>query len=124
VNGALVRRSGAAALLTIGIVGQASSHAHLRSAVPPADSTVTASPSELDLRFSDEIDLAFTGVMVSGPSGKPVATGPARSGTPDASSLTVPISGKLTAGAYVVDWHALSADGHKTQGRYVFSVQP
>ena len=30
----------------------------------------------------------------------------------------------LEAGAYAVVWHALARDGHKTDGRYNFTVRP
>ncbi|AYG61221.1 hypothetical protein CCGE525_00435 [Rhizobium jaguaris] len=38
--------------------------------------------------------------------------------------LMVPISGTIGAGTYTVEWHALSADGHKTTGSYTFTVKP
>jgi methionine-rich copper-binding protein CopC len=28
----------------------------------------------------------------------------------------------LVAGKYTVQWHAMSADGHETDGRYTFTV--
>jgi methionine-rich copper-binding protein CopC len=36
----------------------------------------------------------------------------------------VPLSETLAPGAYTVEWHALSADGHKTNGAFTFTVKP
>ncbi len=101
---------------------QASAHARLVSAVPAAGSTVAASPSELDLTFSEAMNLKFTGVKVTGPGGAAVATGAAA--TKGKVTLVVPIGGNLAPGTYTVEWHALSADGHKTGGTYKFSLKP
>jgi methionine-rich copper-binding protein CopC len=86
--------------------------------------TVTASPSELDLKFSEGVNLAFTGVEVKGPGKKAVATGKAALRAGDDTTLVVPLSGTLAAGTYTVAWHALSTDGHKTQGSYRFTIKP
>jgi methionine-rich copper-binding protein CopC len=124
VNGTLARQLGVAATLAVGLVGQAWPHAHLRTTAPPADSTIRVAPTELDLQFSEGLELAFTGVTLTASTGASVATGPARLGGSDASMLIVPVIGALAPGGYAVEWHAVSADGHKTQGRYVFSVKP
>jgi copper resistance protein C len=124
VRGTLARRLGVAAALAVGLVGQAWSHAHLLTAVPSGDSTVTKSPAELDLRFSEGLELAFTGLTLTASGGAAVATGPARLSRSDATLLIVPLVGDLAPGRYLVEWHALSADGHKTRGSYAFSVTP
>ena len=38
-------------------------------------------------------------------------------------TLIVPVSTKLDKGQYEVYWTALSVDGHKTQGKYTFTVK-
>lgn len=124
MKAALARRIAVATALMAGLVGQAWAHAHLRESVPAADASVQTSPTELDLRFSEGLELAFTGLTLTAAGDKPIPTGPARLDPSDAALLVVPVVGALAAGAYTVDWHALSADGHKTQGRYVFSVKP
>ena len=124
MTAALVQRLGVAAALASGLVGQAWAHAHLRSASPVTDSIVEVSPAELDLHFSEGLELAFTGLTLSSTRAGTIATGPARLAASDPSMLVVPLLGPLGAGIYTVEWHALSADGHKTQGHYVFSVKP
>jgi methionine-rich copper-binding protein CopC len=113
------------ALIAIGVVapaGPALAHAHLRSAVPAVKSTVTAAPSELDLVFSEGLELKFSGVQLSGSDGKAVPTGEPRLGGAGDTALVVPIATPLPAGTYTVKWRALSQDGHKTDGSYTFTV--
>jgi methionine-rich copper-binding protein CopC len=97
-------------------------HAHLVKATPAAGSTVAAVPTTLVLGFSEGVQLAFTGVAVTGPDKAAVTTG-----TPTVSSdgkeLTVPLTAPLAAGTYAVAWHALAADGHKSTGTYAFTVK-
>ncbi len=38
--------------------------------------------------------------------------------------LAVPVSVPLGSGTYIVEWHVLSTDGHKTNGSYTFTVKP
>ncbi len=113
----------AAAALSIAFAGQAMAHAHLKSAVPAADSTVKAAPSELDLTFSEGLNLKFSGIKITGPGKMAVKTGEASLMDKDA-TLMVPVTDKLAPGKYTVEWHALSTDGHKTNGIYSFTVAP
>ena len=80
------------------------------------------SPSKLDLRFTEGLNLAFTGVSVEGPDSAAVATGQASLETGDDRTLVVPVEKPLGPGKYTVSWHALSRDGHKTSGTYSFTV--
>ena len=115
---------GLAVAVTLGLTGQALAHAELKSATPPVKGTVTTSPSELDLEFTEGLNLAFSGVAVKGPGKKTVATGKAALQAGDDTKLMVPIQGTLAPGTYTVAWHALSTDGHKTRGTYTFTVKP
>jgi methionine-rich copper-binding protein CopC len=117
------RTTAITAIISVGLAGHALAHAHLKSAVPPADDAVSKSPTELDLKFSEGLDLKFSGVTVSGSDKAPVATGDAKLGTGDDTRLIVPVSVNLEPGVYTVDWHVLSNDGHKTKGSYTFTVK-
>jgi methionine-rich copper-binding protein CopC len=112
-----------AAATSIAFAGQAFAHAHLKSAAPAADSTVKQAPSELDLTFSEGLNLKFSGVKVTGPGKAAMKTGEGMLMNGD-TTLMVPVTDKLSAGKYTVEWHALSADGHKTNGTYSFTVAP
>jgi copper resistance protein C len=110
--------------VALGLAGQAFAHAELESATPPVNGTVMASPSELDLKFSEGVNLAFTGVEVNSPGKETVPTGKAALRAGDDTTLIVPLAGTLAPGTYTVAWHALSTDGHKTDGIYRFTVKP
>ncbi|AGB74255.1 MULTISPECIES: copper homeostasis periplasmic binding protein CopC [Rhizobium] len=113
----------AATAISIALAGQAMAHAHLKSAVPAADGTVKSAPSELDLTFSESLNVKFSGVKITGPDKATAKTGEAmlmNSGT----TLMVPVADKLAPGKYTVEWHVLSTDGHKTNGSYSFTIAP
>jgi methionine-rich copper-binding protein CopC len=110
-----------AAIVGLALTGQTLAHAHLLSAAPPVNGAVATSPTELDLKFSEDLYLKFSGVRLTGPGKAPVQAGEATRMGGDA-TLMVPLSGMLAPGVYTVDWHALSADGHKAVGSYTFTV--
>ncbi len=118
------RIAGVALLASIGLAGQAFAHAHLKSATPGENATVMVAPAELDLKFSEGLNLKFSGVTVTGPDKAAVSTGEAKLGAGDDTLLIVPVSATLSPGVYTVDWHALSTDGHKTNGSYSFTIKP
>lgn len=112
-----------AAIAGLALTSQAFAHAHLKSSVPADKAVVKTSPTELDLTFSEELNLKFTGIKVTGPGNKAVKTDDAML-MDGGKALMVSVSDTLAAGTYTVEWHALSADGHKTKGKYTFTVKP
>lgn len=111
-----------ALILVAAFAGQALAHAHLKAEAPAAGTSVAA-PGTLTLHFTEGLNLHFSGIAVTGPDHKAVALGKASLAPKDAATLIVPVSGSLAPGSYTVAWHALSADGHKTQGSYHFTVK-
>ncbi|HHH9558902.1 TPA: copper homeostasis periplasmic binding protein CopC [Pseudomonas aeruginosa] len=103
--------------------GQAFAHAHLKGEVPAADSSVAA-PKELRLTFSEGVEAKFTKVSVNGPDGKQVEVTSIASAPGDDKVLVVTLGGTLAAGEYQVQWHAVSVDTHKSDGKYAFKVTP
>ena len=120
----MLRSTFFAGVLGLTMSGQAIAHAHMGSATPAVDGTVAASPAELELKFSEALELKFSGVKVTGPGNAAIATGAASLAKGDDNTLVVPVSATLAAGTYTVDWHVLSKDGHKTLGSYTFTVKP
>lgn len=113
-------------LMAVGLANQAFAHAHLVNALPAENASVSA-PETLRLKFSEGLELAFTGLALSGATGPTmatVATGAPALAAGDDTTLVVAVKQPLAAGAYTVAWHALSKDGHKTQGSYRFTVKP
>lgn len=110
------------ALASIALAGQAFAHAHLQSSTP-ADKAAVVSPGEIDLTFTEELNLKFSGVTLTGPDKGEVKLGDGMLEEGD-KVLMVPVSDKLAPGSYTVDWHVLSTDGHKTSGTFTFTVNP
>ncbi|TCU14834.1 copper homeostasis periplasmic binding protein CopC [Rhizobium sullae] len=108
-------------LLGLTFSGQALAHARLVQATPEADSTVARPPTEIRLRFSEPIEARFSGIDLSGPDGAKITTGETAVQDND---MVAPVSGSLSPGVYQVDWHVLSADGHKLKSNFTFEVRP
>ncbi|ELY4093902.1 CopC domain-containing protein YobA [Cronobacter sakazakii] len=98
-------------------------HAHLKAQQPAANATVDASPEALTLTFSEGIEPAFSGVTLTGPNGKKMATSAVKRAPNDDKQLVAPLVAPLASGEYQVQWHVVSVDGHKTKGSYRFSVK-
>jgi methionine-rich copper-binding protein CopC len=114
------------ALITTALLGSllaASSvwaHAHLKGQTPAADSTVSA-PLELRLEFSEGVEVTFTKVTIT-KDGVAVPLKSLATEGSDKKILIVTPAAPLTAGAYKVEWHAVSVDTHKSEGAYGFKV--
>lgn len=103
--------------------GEAGAHAWLDYAVPAVGSTVQAPPSEVRLRFTQELEPAFSSVRVTDPSGRQVDKGDARVDAGDRTLLRVSVP-PLSPGSYKVNWRVLSIDTHVTEGDFTFRVAP
>jgi methionine-rich copper-binding protein CopC len=119
-----MRLAGCAALILGAPAGEALAHAELVSTTPAENSTVATAPTELDLKFSEGLNLRFSGIKLTGPGKEAMKTESAALGTDDETMLIVPLPVPLAAGTYTVEWHVLSGDGHKTHGSYTFTVKP
>ncbi|MCC8230955.1 CopC domain-containing protein YobA [Enterobacter mori] len=97
-------------------------HAHLKQQFPAANTQVAA-PQTLTLNFSEGIEPAFSGVVVTDAQQQVMKTGTVKRDEKDNARLVVPLEQPLAAGTYQVDWHVVSVDGHKTKGSYHFSVK-
>ena len=114
----------AAAALFALPAAEALAHAELKSSSPAADATVAKSPDTIMITFSESIEQKFSGLILTGPDGKPVKTGASAVEGKDHEMLSVPVGDPLAAGKYTVSWHNLSSDGHKLKGSFTFTVKP
>ena len=94
-------------------------HANLTGSSPTAHSQVSGNPPYIDLRFSSRV-IGAEQVQVHDASGRTVAVGPPE--VLDGGRRLRARVPTLRSGDYIVDWRALSADGHLSLGRYGFSV--
>jgi copper resistance protein C len=99
-------------------------HAFLDHAVPAVGATVSGSPSELRLTFTERLVPAFSGAQIATAGGAPVAAAKATLDPSDPMTLHVRLNQPLKPGAYKVTWHVVSVDTHRTNGSYTFTVAP
>ncbi len=122
---ALLRGGLASALLGLAVRlpgGVAQAHAVMRRAFPPVGGTISASPPEIQLDFSEALEPRFSAIELHDATGARMDTGDTHSGNNDPKRLAVAVK-KLSAGSYKVVWHATSVDTHRTEGSYSFTVQ-
>jgi methionine-rich copper-binding protein CopC len=102
------------------LFGTTAAHAHafLDHASPLVGSTVASAPREVSLTFTQNLESAFSSVLVTDANGGRVDQGKAQ-----VSGNTMRVGLKsLSPGTYRVRWQALSVDTHKTEGNFTFTV--
>ncbi len=113
---------GAAAMSAAALVANiADAHAKLLNATPAALS-MSASPKSIKLHFNEKLAPKLSGFDVSMSDGMKITVAPKVD--PSGRYLTAPVKGKLMAGTYKVNWHAVTTDdGHRTTGVFTFTVK-
>jgi copper resistance protein C len=96
-------------------------HAFLQRAEPSVGSTVQTSPSEVRIRFTENIEPAFSSIQVVDASGKEVDKRDVHLDRSDHALLLVSLP-RLGAGTYKVVWRVVSVDTHVTNGDFTFRV--
>jgi methionine-rich copper-binding protein CopC len=104
------------------LASQASAHALIKTATPAVGSTVTQSPSQVVIDFTEGVEPRFSTITVQDAQGKPVAAGALHVVGGD-THLALDIK-PLPPGTYTVVWHATAVDTHRTEGKFTFTVQP
>jgi methionine-rich copper-binding protein CopC len=112
--------AGLIGVLSMALASQALAHAHLTVAEPAADAAVAA-PSQLVLHFNEKLTPKLSGFEVATEAGAKVAVKAAPAG--DGMILSGAPARPLAPGAYKVTWHAVTADGHRMEGTYGFTVR-
>ena len=102
--------------------GEARAHARLDHAEPKVGSTVTASPTEVKIWFTDDVELTDTSIEVFDASGSRVDKNDLHVDEKDKSLASVSMP-QLGSGKYKVVWHAKCHDQHKTHGEFTFVVK-
>ena len=97
-------------------------HAFLDHAEPKVGATLPASPPEVKIWFTQNVEPAFSLIEVQDASGKDVDNKDTHRDAKDKSLLIVSLA-KLPPGKYSVVWHVISVDTHRTQGRFQFTVK-
>jgi methionine-rich copper-binding protein CopC len=95
-------------------------HSLLLESSPAADATLTAPPARLTLRFNNRIEKRLSRIAILDEHGTPQALAIAvADGGADRLTASLP---PLAPGAYRVEWHVLSTDGHVVSGGFGFRL--
>jgi methionine-rich copper-binding protein CopC len=110
-------------LLLIFVVGLArlEAHAFLERADPGVGSTIQTSPSEVRIRFTENIEPAVSSIQVFDTSGKEVDKRDLHLDGSDHALLHISLL-QLGVGTYKVVWRVVSVDTHVTNGNFTFQV--
>ncbi len=96
-------------------------HAFLKDAQPAVGSTVGSSPDEVRIRFTEDIEPAFSSIQVFDASRKQMDKRDMHLDRSDHTLLHVSLP-KLGAGTYKVVWRVVSVDAHVTNGSFTFRI--
>jgi methionine-rich copper-binding protein CopC len=107
--------------LALGGGSAAFAHAQLKLAVPAVGGGVDTAPTEVTLNFSEKLENTFSTVIVRDAMGKRVDKGEAHVDKADRTVMKVSLD-TLTPGIYIVEWRALTADTHRTEGAFIFRI--
>ena len=96
----------------------AAAHAFLDHAEPRVGNTVRTAPREVTCWFTQNLEAAFSSMVVRDSAGAQVSVGRA-----SVSGNTMRVALKpLSPGVYKVSWRVLSVDTHTTEGDFSFRV--
>ena len=101
--------------------GGVEAHAFLKDSEPPVGGTVQTSPNEVRIRFTENIEPAFSSIKVFDAAGKQVDKRDVRLDRSDRALLHVSLP-RLGTGIYKVVWRVVSVDTHVTNGNFTFRV--
>jgi len=97
-------------------------HAFPEHAEPGAGAWLAAPPHEVLIRFDHMLETSFSSLRVEDAQGHRVDKGRAQAGSDDPHLMKVSLP-RLKPGIYQVIWTAVSLDGHRTQGDYLFTIR-
>ncbi len=101
--------------------GAALAHAQLRAASPAVGATVTTTPTEIAITFSEGVEPKFSSIEVRDDSGARIDNADPHNGSEGQTKLIVSLL-PLRPGVYTVRWQVLSVDTHRTTGSYRFTL--
>lgn len=107
-----------ACLLTFFIAPPAPAHAELLSTSPTDGAVLTEPPADVELRFSEPVQLVDGGLRLLPDDEPPLALDPRVNGSKVITSLPT----TLDNGQYTLSYRAISAEGHPVAGAVTFTV--
>lgn len=110
-----------AAVMVLALAAPVLAHAFLDHAEPAVGAKIAASPTQVKIWFTEEVEPAFTAVQVFDAVGKEVDKKDVQQDAKDKKLMSVSVP-QLAPGVYKVTWQAVAADTHKTTGSFTFTV--
>lgn len=107
------------ALGLLATAAPASAHAHLESSDPAEGAALAAAPTQVTLVFSEPVTLPDAPVEIVGPDNAPWAVGEVAVSGP---TVTAPVTPTGPAGAHVLTYRVVSADGDTVSGSVNFTL--
>jgi methionine-rich copper-binding protein CopC len=112
----------AATTLLVAMAAAATLSAHMAflKSTPDKDATLSESPGQVQVWFTQDPEPSVSQLTLEGPSGE-VALGETKVG--DEKSLVATVPATLALGNYTVKWRSAGDDGHVLRGDIAFSVR-
>lgn len=101
----------------------ATAHAGLVKSVPGSRAQLRLPPPQIELCFSEEVELNFSTVQLSAPDGEQVPLGAPRFGETGKRCIVASLPPLEQSGTYTVKYKVLSQDGHVVEYGYTFGFQ-
>ena len=108
-------------LILVAASARLKAHAFLKDADPGVGSTIQTSPSEVWIRFTENIEPAVSSIQVFDLSGKEVDKRDLHLDRSDHALLHISLP-QLGVGTYRVTWRVVSVDTHVTNGNFTFRI--
>jgi methionine-rich copper-binding protein CopC len=100
----------------------AQAHAFLDHSDPKVGSTVTGSPAQVKIWFTEELEGAFSKIQVFDAGGKEIDKKDSKVDGSDKALMAVSVP-TLAPATYKVRWIAVAVDTHHTSGSFEFTVK-
>ena len=108
-------------LILVTASARVEAHAFLKDANPGVGSTIQTTPSEVRIRFTENIEPAVSSIQVFDGSGKEVDKRDLHLDRSDHTLLHISLP-PLPAETYKVVWRVVSVDTHVTNGNFTFRL--
>lgn len=111
------------AIAAAGIAAPAvQAHAKIEASLPKADSELQAAPKEIRLKFNEALEAAFSKIELVDAKDVAIALPKIALDKSDPKVMFTPMP-VLHPGQYKVRWSAMTHDGHKVKGQFVFRIK-
>jgi methionine-rich copper-binding protein CopC len=110
-----------ASVALLASAGPAWAHAFPDHSEPRVGSEIKEPPRTVRIWFDGRLEPLFSTIHVMNRQGQRVDTGPGGVDSDDPTLLVTPVP-PLPPGVYTVVWEVVAIDGHRTEGRFDFTI--